>query len=88
MVDFQNVNCFVFEHYKAAVQNIYNVFYFKTSSMCIFKAVKKQSYLHNPYAVVERRTNFVLIHFGSQPMYVNCTFNKLFDCWLVLWFGA
>ena len=45
--DFQNVNCFVFEQsivfHKAAVRNIYNVFYFKTSSMCIFNAVKKQS---------------------------------------------
>ena len=29
--------------HKAAVQNIYNVYYFKTFSMCIFNAVKKQS---------------------------------------------
>ena len=47
MADFQNVSCFVFEQsimfLKAAVQNIYNVYYFKTSSMCIFNAVKKQS---------------------------------------------
>ena len=52
MAAFQNVRCFVFEqsivfHYyeilcNSAVQNIYNVFYFKTSPMCNFKAVKKQ----------------------------------------------
>ena len=45
MVDFQNVSCFVFEQsilfHKAAIQNVYNVYYFKTSSMCIFNAVKK-----------------------------------------------
>ena len=29
--------------HKAAVQNIYNVYYFKMSSMCIFNAVKMQS---------------------------------------------
>ena len=67
--------------HNAAVQNIYNVFYFKTSSMCIFNAVKKPSgigfivdalfgyfaYLHSLYTVVELHTNFVLIHFGRQP---------------------
>ena len=55
-----------------------NVFYFKTSSLCIFNTVKNQSgigftvdallgyfaYLHSLYAVVELQTNFVLIHFG------------------------
>ena len=44
---YQNVICFVFEQssvlHNAAVQNIYNVFYIKMSSMCIFNAVKKQS---------------------------------------------
>ena len=44
---FQNISCFVFQQsivfHNAAVQHIYNVFYFKTSSMCIFNAVKKQS---------------------------------------------
>ena len=39
MAAFQNVSCFVFEQsivfLNGAVQNIYNVFYFKTSSMCI-----------------------------------------------------
>ena len=59
------LNMLVFHN--AAVQNIYNVFYFKTLSMCIFNAVKKQSnigfivdalfsyfaYLHNLYTVVD-----------------------------------
>ena len=36
------VNTILLIH-KATVQNIYNVYYFKTSSMCIFDAVKKQS---------------------------------------------
>ena len=40
MADFQNVNSFVIEQsivfHKAAVQNIYNVYYIKTPSMCIF----------------------------------------------------
>ena len=44
---FKNVNGFVFEQsmmfYNDDVQNIYNVFYFETSSMYIFNAVKKQS---------------------------------------------
>ena len=70
--DFQNVSCFVFEQsimfHKAAVQNIYNVYDFKTLSTCIFDAVKKQSgivfivdamfgnsaYIHNLYTVVEQ----------------------------------
>ena len=51
--------------------------------MCIFNAVKKQSgiglivdalfgnlaYLHNLYTAVKLYTNFVLIHFGSQPRF-------------------
>ena len=41
------INCFVFEEsivfHKAAVQNIYIVYYFKTLSMCIFNTVKMQS---------------------------------------------
>ena len=55
------------------------------SSMCIFKAIKKQSgiefivdalfdnfaYLHYLYTVVELHTNFVLIHFESQPLCLN-----------------
>ena len=45
--------------HKAPIQNVYSVYYFKTCSMCIFNAVKKQSGL-----------NFVLTHFKSQPMYV------------------
>ena len=48
MVYFQNINCFVFRYsivfHKAAVQNIYSVYYFKTSSMCIFNAVKHRIY--------------------------------------------
>ena len=78
---FQNVSCFVFEQsivfHNAAVQNIYNVFYFKTPSMYTFNAVKKQSgivfivdalfdnftCLHSLYTVVELHTNFVLKHF-------------------------
>ena len=47
MADFQNVSCFVFEQsimfYKSALQNVHKVYYFKTLSMCIFNAVKKQS---------------------------------------------
>ena len=57
----------------AAVKTIYNVFYFKTSSMCIFNAIKEQSgigfiidalfgyfaYLHSLYTVAELHTNFV-----------------------------
>ena len=47
MADFQNVSCFMFEQsigfHKAAVQHIYNVYYCKTLSMCIFNAIKKQS---------------------------------------------
>ena len=75
------VSCFIMPLYKIYV---YNVFYFKTSSMCIFNAVKKQSgigfiadalfgyfaYLHSLYTVIELHTNFVLIHFERQPMVV------------------
>ena len=86
MVDFQNISCSVFEQsivlHKAAIQNIYSVYYFKASSVCIFNAVKKQSgigfivdalfgnfeYLHNLSTAVEMYTKFVLIHFGSQPI--------------------
>ena len=67
--------------HNAAVQNIYNVLYFKTS--CIFNAAKKQSgigfivdalfgyftHLHALYTVVELHTNFVLLHFEIQPHY-------------------
>ena len=86
---FQNVNCFVFEKsivfHNVTVQNIYKIFYFKTSTMCIFNAVKKQSgigfivdalfdyfaCLHNSYTVVELHSNFVLLHFGRQPVGLN-----------------
>ena len=86
VADFQNVICFEFEQsimfLKATIQNIYNVYYFKTPLMCIFNAVKKQSgiefivdalfgnfaYLHNLYAVVELHTNFALTYFESQPV--------------------
>ena len=65
--NFQNVNCFVFEQskvfYKAPLQNVYNVNYFKTPSMCIFNTIKNElrivfmvdalfgnfAYLHNLY---------------------------------------
>ena len=75
--NFQNVNCFVFQQsivfHKGAVQNINNVVSFKTSSMCIFNLIKKQSgsgvivvalfgnfaYLRNLYTVVELHTIFV-----------------------------
>ena len=71
--------CIVF--HKTAIQNIYNVFYSKTSLMCIFNAVKLQlgigfivdalfdnfAYLHNLYTILELHTNFVLMHFESQP---------------------
>ena len=59
--------------YKAAVQNICNVYYFKTLPMSIFNLVEKQSgigfradalfgnlaYLNNLYTVAELHTNFV-----------------------------
>ena len=65
--------------HNVAVQNIYNVFYIKTSLICFSNAIKKQSgigfivdalfdnftYLHNLYMVIELHTNFVLIHFGK-----------------------
>ena len=58
--------------HKATIENVYNVFYFKTLSMCIFNAVKNKSgigyivdalfgnlaYLHSLY---------ILIHFVRQP---------------------
>ena len=80
MAAYQKVSCFVFHN--LPVQSMYNVFYFKTWSMCIFNAVEKQSgfafivdallgyfvYLHSLYTVVELHINFVLIHFGRQPM--------------------
>ena len=77
MVAFQNVSYFVFEQSivfpNAAVQNIYNVFYIKTLSMCTFNSVKKHSgigfivdalfdyfvYLHSLYTVV--RTAYKLL---------------------------
>ena len=83
---FQNISCFVLAQsivfHNAAVQNIYNVFYLETSSMCIFNAVKKQSgigfivdvlfgyfaYLHGLHTVAELHTNFALILFGRQPI--------------------
>ena len=62
------------------VQNIYNVFYFKMSSMYNLNAVRNQSgigcivdalfgycaYLHSLYTVVQLHINFVLIHFRRQ----------------------
>ena len=45
--DFLNVICFVFEQsivfHNAVIQNVFDLYYFKTSPMCIFNAVKKQS---------------------------------------------
>ena len=44
--DFQIVSCFMFEQivvfHKADRHNVYNVYYIKISSMCIFKKIKKQ----------------------------------------------
>ena len=92
MAVFLNVSCFVFEQ-SIVFQNIYNIFYFKTSS--IFNSVKKQSgigfivdalfgyftYLHSLYAVVELRINFVLIHFGRQPThYANFFLANYYAC--------
>ena len=68
----------------ADIRNVYNAYYFKTSSMYIFNIVKKQSgiefivdvlfgnfaYLDTLYKIVELHTNFVLIHFESQPIYI------------------
>ena len=74
MADIQNVSWFVFElsivFHKSAVQDIYNVYYLKTLSMCIFNDVKmllgirfivetffgNPAYLHNLYSVVELHT--------------------------------
>ena len=83
--------------HNAAIKNIYNVFYFKTLSMCIFNTVKKQSgirfifdalfgyfaYLHSLYTVVELHTNFVLIHFGRQPYYT-FTVSRCNSCFFYL----
>ena len=78
IVGFQNVNCFVFE--QPSVRNIYNVYYFKTSSMCIFNTVRLHIgfifdawyvnfvYLHNLCTAVELHTNFVLLDFRSPPI--------------------
>ena len=66
-------------------KTMYNVF--KISLMCIFNAVKKLSgirfivdalcnnftYLHSLYTAVELHTNFVLIHFGRQPLFACVT---------------
>ena len=63
--------------HKAAIQNVYNVNYLKTLSICIFNAVKKQSgiefvgdalfgnftYLPSLYNIVELHTNVVLVPF-------------------------
>ena len=46
--------------HKAAVQNIYNVYYFKTSSMYIFNAVKKQSSIG--YIVDALYANFAYLY--------------------------
>ena len=58
---FQNVNCFVFEQsilfHNAAVQNIYNVFYFKMWSTYVFNTVNKQS--DNGFIVDALLGNFV-----------------------------
>ena len=89
MASFQNVICFVFEQ-TIAVQTFCNVFYFKTLSMCIFNAVIALGIgfivddalfgifvcLHNLYTVVELHTNFVLIHLGSQTIYLSKKFLK------------
>ena len=71
MAAFQNVSCFAFKQsivfHNSDIQTIYNVLYFITSSMCIFKAFKKQSgigsivnalfdifaYLHSLYTVFD-----------------------------------
>ena len=49
MAAFQNVSCFVFEQSIVLnnAQNIYNVLYFKTSSMCISNAVKMKSGIYS-----------------------------------------
>ena len=86
-IAFQNVSWFVFQQClvfnKATIQNVYNVYYFNTLSMCILNAVKKQSgigfiadalfgsfaCLHNLYTIVELHTNFVLIHSENQSSF-------------------
>ena len=61
---------------------VYNVKYFRTSSMCIFNTVKKQSgigfiidalfgnfvYLYSLYAVIDLHTNNAFIHFERQQL--------------------
>ena len=74
-----------------AVQNIYNVFYFKTLSMCIFNAVKKQSGIgfivdalfdyfacvHSLYTVVELHKNVCFNTFWKAGYeFVYCKQNK------------
>ena len=63
--------CIVFS--KAAMQNVYNVYYFNALSMCIFNSIEKQTdfgfivdalfgyfaYLHNLYTAVELRTTLI-----------------------------
>ena len=77
----------------AALQNVYNVYYFITSSICIFNAVERQSsngfmvdalfgnfaYLLNLYTVVELFNDFVLIHFESQSCLRKFYVKDLFD---------
>ena len=57
MADYQNVSCFVFEQsimfHKAAVQNIYNVYYTKRCQ-CVFSGI---------WFIVDAMSgNFVLLH--------------------------
>ena len=74
------VLCFIMPLYK--IYTMYSILT-KTSSMCIFKAVKKQlgigfivdalfgyfAHLHHLHTVVELHKNFILIHFGRQPLF-------------------
>ena len=97
MADFQNNSCFVFQQsivfLKVAIQNYYNVYYYKTPSISIFNAVENQScngfivdalfgnfaYLHNLYTLVELHKNFALIHFENQPI---CR-SLVGECWVI-----
>ena len=47
--------------HKVAVQNIYSVYYFKTSSMCIFNASKMQSGIG--FIVDTLFGNFAYLHY-------------------------
>ena len=71
---FQNFNCFVFEQsivfHNAALQNICNVFYFKTSSMCIFKTVKKKSGIG--FIVDALFGDFEYLHNSGRTAYKLC----------------